>query len=432
MNRKSSAVISSLRTAGIILAALALAAPASALGPITEFPLPNSGGWPSDIIAGPDGNLWFADSGHGTIGRMTPRGEVAEVPIDSYYAPNALAVGPDGRIWVAAMNFDWGGGEIARVSPEGFALEEFPVNAACEIVPGPDGNLWFTTCSESSVGRITPAGVVTMFPIPETHGGYATSITAGPDGNLWFTAPYLRRIGRVTTAGSVVEFALPAGSGDPGSIVVGPDANLWFAEGDRIGRVTPSGEMVEFPVPATLLARGPEGDLWFADSVRGAIGRLSIENDHVAVAAETVVSSADSYISSIAAGPDGNVWYADGRRNLVGRLSVCSPQSVCLGGRFEISAAWAGGGSSGAGKPASLTSNAGAFWFFDPSNLEVFVKILDSCRGSGTFNVYVNGLTHLGVTVTVTDKQTGTSKTFVHPDGAPFSLLFDGSTFACP
>lgn len=79
-----------------------------------------------------------------------------------------------------------------------------------------------------------------------------------------------------------------------------------------------------------------------------------------------------------------------------------------------------------------MTANTGYFWFFAPSNVEVFVKILDTCRESGKFSVYVNGLTHLGVTITVTDTQTGTSKTFVNPEGAPFSLLFDGETFACP
>ncbi|HWC65154.1 MAG TPA: hypothetical protein VG777_03655, partial [Thermoanaerobaculia bacterium] len=138
---------------------------------------------------------------------------------------------------------------------------------------------------------------------------------------------------------------------------------------------------------------------------------------------------------AISSGPEGNVWFTDTSGNAIGRIdlsAVCGVGAFCLGGRFEISAAWAGGGLSGTGTPISLTPGAAAFWFFGPSNLEVFVKILDNCRTSGKFNVYVNGLTHLGVTVTVTDKKTGTTKSFVHEDGTPFSLLFDDSTFACP
>jgi hypothetical protein len=46
---------------------------------ITEFPTP-SGGFPSGITVGSDGNLWFTE---GTmIGRITTGGSVTEFPIE--------------------------------------------------------------------------------------------------------------------------------------------------------------------------------------------------------------------------------------------------------------------------------------------------------------------------------------------------------------
>src|SRR6266536_6550267 len=50
---------------------------------------------------------------------------------------------------------------------------------------------------------------------------------------------------------SVTEFPLPHPESRPYSIVTGPDGNLWFTESDRsaIGRITPTGEITEFDTP---------------------------------------------------------------------------------------------------------------------------------------------------------------------------------------
>jgi len=126
---------------------------------------------PFGIAAGPDGNLWFAESNAGKIGRITPGGTVTEYPT------SAANSGPFG------------------------------------ITAGPDGNLWFTEQTGNKIGRITTAGAITEFVIP-TAGSGSNSITAGPDGNLWFTEQTGNKISRVTTAGVVTEFStgITAGS----------------------------------------------------------------------------------------------------------------------------------------------------------------------------------------------------------------------------
>jgi virginiamycin B lyase len=61
---------------------------------------------PAQIVAGPDGNLWFTDDGIlRSIGEMNPTtGQVAKYPIpttagNTYPNPAAITVGPDGNLW---------------------------------------------------------------------------------------------------------------------------------------------------------------------------------------------------------------------------------------------------------------------------------------------------------------------------------------------
>ena len=424
-----------LRAVVSILAVLLLSGSLRASGPITEFSLPTKNSFPWGITAGPDGNLWFCEEGRTKVARATPQGVISE--FDTSVPPYQITAGPDGNLWFTASDFDFGfGSEIGRISPAG-ELKEFGLIAvACGIVAGPDGNLWFASCSgRGGIGRITTAGEITIFPVSAESAHYPDSIAVGSDGNLWFTEPAVEQIGRMTTAGSVTEFPVPTGSGDLGSIVAGPDGNLWFAGSDKIGRITTSGEVSQFGFGARTIAPGPDGSLWFTSSGGDRVGRLSIGTDRVDIGVEYPVPTANAGAYVIGSGPDGNVWFTESQSDKIGRIdlsAVCSPTTLCLGGRFQVSAAWQGGGSAGTGTPAPVTPNVGDFWFFDPANVEVFVKILNACPSSGHFSVYVNGMTHLGVTVTVTDKRTGVSRDFVNPIGSPFSLIFDGSTFACP
>src|ERR1700742_2427686 len=48
---------------------------------VTEFPIPTAGSLPSGITVGPDGALWFTESGSGKIGRITTSGVITEFPL---------------------------------------------------------------------------------------------------------------------------------------------------------------------------------------------------------------------------------------------------------------------------------------------------------------------------------------------------------------
>ncbi|MGE5275917.1 MAG: WD40/YVTN/BNR-like repeat-containing protein [Acidobacteriota bacterium] len=95
-------------------------------------------------------------------------------------------------------------------------------------------------------------------------------------------------------------------------------------------------------------------------------------------------------------------------------------RSLCLNsGRFRVEVSWTASniGQSGAGQAIPLTSDSGAFWFFQPSNIELVVKVLDGRAINGHFWVFYGALSNVGYTITVTDTATGESKTYTNPEG---------------
>src|SRR5437870_5655210 len=113
------------------------------IGAITEYPIPTASSLSFYIAAGPDGNIWFTESGTYKVAKVTRVGIVTEYALPS------------------------------GTSPQG-------------IVAGPDGNLWFTGGVNGAVAKVTTSGVFTEYPAP-TAIYEPTAIAAGPDGNLWFT-----------------------------------------------------------------------------------------------------------------------------------------------------------------------------------------------------------------------------------------------------
>ena len=111
----------------------------------------------------------------------------------------------------------------------------------------------------------------------------------------------------------------------------------------------------------------------------------------------------------------------------------CSPDgsTLCLNtGRFKVQAAWmTADGASGAGRAVILTGDTGYFWFFSSNNIEIVVKVVDGRAVNSYFWVFAGGLTNVSVVLTVTDTQTGLSKTYRNPQGAPFQPIQDTAAF---
>jgi hypothetical protein len=109
-----------------------------------------------------------------------------------------------------------------------------------------------------------------------------------------------------------------------------------------------------------------------------------------------------------------------------------SPTVLCLQGRrMRVQTTWRTGADSGQGRMRGITNDTGAFWFFDPQNVEVLVKVLDACSLDQRFWVFASGLTDVGVTVTITDTVSGQTKTYENPRRNPFRLIQDLAAFPC-
>jgi len=183
----------------LALAAAVLMPPAGAVT-IDEFGVKNLGNGISDMVLGPDGNVWAVLNQSSSIASITSSGVITRYRI------------PD-KDGIAAQ-------------PIGIAV-------------GSDANLWFTDFYFSRIGRITPAGVMTLFdlalPTQTLRGGYF--ITADFNGNLYYTETTVNKIVKVTTAGALVgEFSVGAG---PAGISAG-----WYSV------ITPA--VVIFPIAALL------------------------------------------------------------------------------------------------------------------------------------------------------------------------------------
>jgi len=81
----------------------------------------------------------------------------------------------------------------------------------------------------------------------------------------------------------------------------------------------------------------------------------------------------------------------------------------------------------------SLTDQTGYFWFFDPTNVELMVKVLDGCSISNAYWVFASGLTNVGVTLTVKDLQSGEQQVYTNLASVPFAPIQDTGAFhTCP
>ncbi|MFL6235583.1 MAG: hypothetical protein ACJ76N_20775 [Thermoanaerobaculia bacterium] len=107
---------------------------------------------------------------------------------------------------------------------------------------------------------------------------------------------------------------------------------------------------------------------------------------------------------------------------------------LCLeGGRFQARVSWKNPftGETGRGRTLPLTGDTGAFWFFDPANLELMLKVLDGRAINGYFWVFYGALSNVEYTLTLTDTATGTVKTYHNPP-LVFGSQADVSAFRAP
>jgi hypothetical protein len=103
--------------------------------------------------------------------------------------------------------------------------------------------------------------------------------------------------------------------------------------------------------------------------------------------------------------------------------------------RWAVGVTFSSGAAAGTGQAIALASlgvsEGGLFWFFDPTNPEMLLKIIDACTLNQSFWVFYSATTDVGFTVTVRDTRTGRTRTYRNSDGTPAAPVTDTSAFAC-
>jgi hypothetical protein len=140
--------------------------------------------------------------------------------------------------------------------------------------------------------------------------------------------------------------------------------------------------------------------------------------------------------------PDGSGFdrFSYGGANCSGAFScVRDSFTACLlNGRFQVTVTYRTSTTNGNAQVMNFSSSraesdeSAFFWFFNSSNFEMGLKMLNACSLNNRFWVYISGLTDQGWTVTIIDTQTGVSTVYQNNLNHLSSTVADTGTLRCP
>lgn len=111
-----------------------------------------------------------------------------------------------------------------------------------------------------------------------------------------------------------------------------------------------------------------------------------------------------------------------------------SSSVLCLNdGRFRVELVWrsATGGGPANPVPLAFAPDSGLFFFVDPFNLEMLIKVLEACGINNQYWVFFAATTNVELILTVTDTQTGRVKVYFNPLDNPAAPVQDTNAFSC-
>ncbi|MDB5069168.1 MAG: lyase-like protein [Candidatus Eremiobacteraeota bacterium] len=292
-----------------------------------EFAIPNPDGTPRDIVKGPDGAMWFTESGGLKIGRIDGNGLVKEYATTD--APSSIIVGPDGALWFTEVGQNK---QYGRITTDG-SLTEYGIavpppgtpTSATALAFGADGNLYVADDGNNpGVYVVTPATGALVKSYTNWGNAYPNAVVSGPDNNIW-----------VAVSNNVAQIRLSDGfvsnfvtSGTVASVTAGPDGNVWFTDSSgKIGSVTATGSVTEYAIPRFVhntykIIAAADGTFWFTyGRGTGGDGGMCRLGHATAAGAISSYAIADCNTPSLAFGSDGNLWLAESTRKKIGIFS---------------------------------------------------------------------------------------------------------------
>ena len=264
------------------------------------------------------------------------------------------------------------------------------------LTTGPGQTVWYGTHATRKIGRIdltllagcqaNANACMTEYAIPNPSTATDPyNLAKASDGTIWFTEGGGSKIGRLdpaklTGCSSSPTTCITEYSSSPGlfpfNIALGPDGDIWFSDSIGIARVdltklvgcetTPTACITHYPITGNNPVAGQDGNVWCLLYSPSGIGRIDLskltgcQSDATKCLTSFPLPSG-SHADNAVSGPDGNVWFTDDGPK-IGRIDLRALSSCGSGScitEFPVSAPFKG-------NFTNLTSGPdGALWFLD-------------------------------------------------------------------
>jgi streptogramin lyase len=322
--------------------------------PIVVHPIPTADSGPTSLVAGPGGNLYFAESNVFKVGEVSPAapGTINELPLpvpavsagDGFDGPEYLASSGN-QIWAITDDFEslYAMGADGSLSPK----LRWDGSDATGITADDAGGVWLMD-KNATVGGL-PAALQRVDSLPPTYPLQAfntddinqsfTPLATSPDGHTaWYAEDTPGQVDLVSINDAGAEVKLPVPIYDQTyqitSLAFSSNGTLWFTEHAPLDLTFPVGGAIgELPagsstpklvdtVPDTQnfapasLTPGPGATMFF--TYASGIGMIGSRGN------VTLGDTAPYTPSSVVDAPDGNLWFVDTRANSVGEVAPAS------------------------------------------------------------------------------------------------------------
>ncbi len=241
-------------------------------GQVSEFELPHPVPTTGHLTLGNDGRLWYGSLNTSAVGSVSARGAISEYGVPNGFFPGPLP-SPDGLLIVSNPPCEGCPFILDRLSNDGVFHSYSPLPEIRCVSLSRNGDLWLS--SSSTLMRIGAAGSSATYPLPaKWRNACPDELTEGAGGDVWFRWRDVDdKIGRFS-AGTLTDYSLEPES-RPRNLVYGPDANLWFIETGRnqIARLSKSGAFSEFSPSKpdsqlSSLTLGSDCNLWIEQTAK--------------------------------------------------------------------------------------------------------------------------------------------------------------------
>jgi virginiamycin B lyase len=165
------------------------------IGHVVESAL-NDGARPAALALGPDSALWVVETESATLGRVGLDGSASSFPLPTDGAifkgtlNSDIVTGPDGNLWLSQEDGPFVGKVIPTQTQPEYVRFEVPEEegGTTLISRGPRGDLWYAT-KGGAIGSIAPDGEEVGDPgCPLKDCAPIEALAEGPEGELWFAS----------------------------------------------------------------------------------------------------------------------------------------------------------------------------------------------------------------------------------------------------